>query len=829
MDESTRAGREIWQIADLQVDLGRQRVMRGELEVPLPRLSFDLFVALLRAAPNVLSNEDLMLRVWPGLVVSPETVVQRIKLLRTALGDDAAEPRYVRALRSRGYCLAAEPARVEAPPTLVVTLPVPSTSVDADPAGLVVPTVTPAAVPSHAPWRTRSVAIAAASLLLTALIWIVARMDAPTGTGAAVVVDASIQGDVASTVAVLPFKNLSAESGDAYLALSLPEMVMNRLASVRGLTVIARDSQSRMPAELTDAHAVGQRLNAGLLVDGSVQRQGEQLRVTARLIDAQAGKQLWSAVFERSVSQIFQLQDEIADQVMASLQSRLRGISAARPSAPLSANIDAYLAYLRGRAMIRRFTVAETEAAAEQYAQATRLDPMFAAAPAALYDARMQAAGLQYLPLDGLRRELRPLLDKALALNPADGAAWYARAMWEDSSSSEREADFRKAMLLDPGNTRGMVAFSEFLDFTDRAAEGGRVPGSGFDPSSRQATLGAGGERSMGRAEEAGRLLERALLIDPLSARVRFRQSMREARTGTRTGADASERAMREILEFDPEYYPALQRLAKYRWMYRSKPAEAIAIMERAIRDDPKNPWGPQTAAIFYLDLGEEAAARDLVNSTIVSRETARTVMAQYRGDWRAAGKAAMTPAAFEFGFHESWGVPEALRDYALATREYAQALQLLAKRFDIAVDGKPRVNLSNFRASIQVGHIQLHSGDAEHGRALLRAIIDWIDSPIAANWDKVYMRRARAQALMLLGQRDAALAELAASFLGDNDYTQWWYALDRDPVWQDVRSDARFVALREAVVARVSRERKELDELRARGDVPLRSGTVAR
>jgi DNA-binding winged-HTH domains len=99
---------EVYEISDLVIDLARQRVTRAAAEIPLPKLSFDLLLVLIRAAPAVLSNNDLMSQVWPGLVVSPETVSRRVKLLRDALGDDPRAPRYVAGLRGRGYRLIPE-------------------------------------------------------------------------------------------------------------------------------------------------------------------------------------------------------------------------------------------------------------------------------------------------------------------------------------------------------------------------------------------------------------------------------------------------------------------------------------------------------------------------------------------------------------------------------------------------------------------------------------------------------------------------------------------------------------------------------------------------
>ena len=94
-----------FQLDDLQVDLGQQLVTRDGTPLQLPKLSFDMLVALAKAAPNLVSIDELMSEVWPGLIVNPETVAQRIKLLRDALGDDPRTPRYIESLRSRGYRL----------------------------------------------------------------------------------------------------------------------------------------------------------------------------------------------------------------------------------------------------------------------------------------------------------------------------------------------------------------------------------------------------------------------------------------------------------------------------------------------------------------------------------------------------------------------------------------------------------------------------------------------------------------------------------------------------------------------------------------------------
>ena len=126
-----------YRIADLAIDVGRARVTRDDLEVALPKLSLDLLLALVEGAPNLVSIDGLMERVWPGLVVSPETVSQRVKLLRASLGDDQKQPRYIAGVRGRGYRLLPVVSRIEPASGATsnsVVIPVRSASTDESPA-----------------------------------------------------------------------------------------------------------------------------------------------------------------------------------------------------------------------------------------------------------------------------------------------------------------------------------------------------------------------------------------------------------------------------------------------------------------------------------------------------------------------------------------------------------------------------------------------------------------------------------------------------------------------------------------------------------------------
>ena len=213
-------------------------MFRGRADVALPNLSFRLLVALIESAPNVLSNDRLMELVWPGQVVSPETVNKRVKLLRDALGEDVREPRYIAGVRSRGYRLIA-PVH-SAPPEEIVPATAQADSLDAGQAdqGRPEQSLQP---PAHAPSRNRrwfqwsNVALTVAAVAALAVWWEMShhrRSHIPSAIAAKTI-----------AVAVLPFENLSAQPSDAYLALGVPEMIISRMSQSRVLSVI---SQARL-------------------------------------------------------------------------------------------------------------------------------------------------------------------------------------------------------------------------------------------------------------------------------------------------------------------------------------------------------------------------------------------------------------------------------------------------------------------------------------------------------------------------------------------------------------------------------------------------------
>jgi len=192
----------------------------------------------------------------------------------------------------------------------------------------------------------------------------------------------------------------------------------------------------------------------------------------------------------------------------------------------------------------------------------------------------------------------------------------------------------------------------------------------------------------------------------------------------------------------------------------------------------------------------------------------------------RTAGIAAQKDESFVFEGFEDYVAPYAPRDMALHTHDYTTAEDLLCQRFYMSKDGPVNIDLYNFRIWPLLAHLQLMQGNTARADQVLQSVIAWIDAE--DKYGPVFNLRTRAQALMMLGRREEALRDLAASFAVDHDIVQWWYAIERDPLWNDVRETAEFRALAAGARRVVDRERAAVEELRRQGRIPRRPSVSA-
>lgn len=750
---------ERWRLGDLTVDVGTQTIVRHDQTIVLPRLSFQFLLELIRAAPNVVSIDALIDRVWDGVFVNGETVTQRAKLLRDALGDDPREPRYFAARRGIGYQLLSTPVRIDELEGKARSYPV-----------------------AFARWR----AMPAAGVLAVLVAG---------GVGA---VAYHRQGDElphqqSMRVLVLPFDDLSRVRGDDYISDGLSEIILNRLSSVRGLTVISRETALLSKVADATPYTASRKLDADFVVKGSVQRVGETLRVTCFVFDGAKDARMWSQSYDWPVNKLYALQDRIAEQIAGQIAANSGSVGNLQPASSSPGNPDAYLAYLKGKSMLGRFRVAETEAAAVQFQRAVALDPNFAPAMVALFDARMQAASLRNEDLRAVHARNEPLLRRAKQIDPQSGALLFAEAMWSDLPRKERLALYERAAEKDSSNSRGLVAYAKFLEW-----------GRPDDQPSAQ-----------GR-----QLMDRVMSIDPLSADAQFWAVQRDVFYSR--PPDEVESAMRRALALDPNNILLANRFAMRRWRIDGETAEAIGLLEQIIATDPDYARNAQLAVPMYLDVGDPAAAQAVAATTPATRDSSRVPLDIYAGNWRAAGEAALGSRGFVFNQFENWLWPEAVRDYALKTGQIERGAQAIAARYDFNLADPHVSSLYQLGPSAPLAQLLQAQGKIKLAQRLLAQTVRWVDEH-----QKLGLAggngRTKAQALMLLGARDQALSVLLAATGQARDIRHCWYLVKYDPIWVPVRNDPRFRQTVKLCVASIKTQRALVDAARRAGKVPKR------
>jgi TolB-like protein/DNA-binding winged helix-turn-helix (wHTH) protein/Tfp pilus assembly protein PilF len=756
----------IYQAGDLTIDMGRQRVVRGEQEIPLPKLSFDLLLALVRAAPNVVSLDALMEAVWPNVVVSPETLSQRVKLLREALDDDSRSPRYIASLRSRGYRFIPAVVRSAAAGSL------------------------PAASASP---RRRLIALVGALIILAAVgaaLLSAYNTRRQTAQSAATPTASPLP---ARTVAVLPFQNLSTgtEKDSELIAFGVAEGLLHRLASMHDLTLIARTSSFAAAAAPTaDARAIGRNLNARYLIEGSVQRSGRRLRITAQLIDAMDGAHVWSLRFDRTIDDIFAVEDEITQNVAQALQVTLP--ETRHPYARFGT--DAYLALLQGRAFFASRKRADAEEAIKRFERAIEIAPDFAAAYVDLANAHVHLAHLQVLYLSDPNRDAvtraRPLVAKALQLDATLGEAYVLRGFIKsfDGDAGGAEADYRRGLALAPSYGFGYEQFSEFLLV------------------------------NLQRFAEALAAIERARVVDPLRPKNHYAKGRMLAGVGF--FKDAEDSYLR-ALEIAPDYYPALLRLGEVRSEH-GQFAEAIKLAERAAAVEPSEHWALSVLADFYLDIGDVDAARAVLADQADDSQWTSVCMFEGKIE-RVAATIAANLAQELVSPHEDEFFAFALRDTALAPGRPAKARDVLAARWDRARTRPPSAEFWGTRMAF--AQLQLALGNRSEARQLARALVQ-IDDPYAAHG----IQYAKPYAYVLLNDNAAAIRALEQN--AERGYLRrWWYTFDRAaPLRSALGTEPRFQSLAARARQHAASQGALLQQMRERGEVPARKlDTTAR
>jgi TolB-like protein/DNA-binding winged helix-turn-helix (wHTH) protein/Flp pilus assembly protein TadD len=507
----------------------------------------ELLVYLARHPGRVFSRAELMQAIWGRVIVSDETLSRCISDLRQVLGEGAKDARYIETLPKRGYRLNIGPQEL--------VQPHPSPQPPAEEASDAVPPIGPGAKgakgtteptatttePSAAsllpqpPRRTfgapSTVAIAAAAAMLVVAFaaWQLLPPRAPVPTTIAA---ASL---APNGIAVLPFANLSDDPNLEYFSDGLTEELLNALAAQHDLEVVARTSSFAFRKVDRDIREIGHLLGVANVLEGSVRREGERLRVTVQLIDANTGFHRFSKTYDRPLADLLDLQEQLALEVGATVAPRLADAAERDPMRRITSSPDALEAYLLGKHLQRKLNVESLAQAADRFREAIELDPGFAFAHAGLAETLALTSQYAELPIAQFSAEIEALVSHALALDPMNGSAWHARgllAMYEGRLPDAAEA-FATARKLPPHSVGSAAMHARTLYF-------------------------------MGDYHAALAITRDAVRRDPLSLLVINNHAMILRRIGEYAEA---ERWLLRSMEIDPLHHNAIWGIAYLKWI----------------------------------------------------------------------------------------------------------------------------------------------------------------------------------------------------------------------------------------------------------------------
>lgn len=546
----------VWGFGVFELDLHTGELRRQGVKVPLQEQPLQLLGLLLEHAGDLISREEIEAQLWPDDAYGDlhHRLNNAVNKIRIALGDSAENPRFLETIPRRGYRFTA-PVHEVGGATEATSSPPP-------------------------PRRSRVLVGATGTLILVALILATALGSALWLSSRTPTAPASDQ----IMMAVLPFKNIGGDPAEDYLADGLTEemiLQLGRLGSSR-LGVIARTSV--MPYKATDKgiRDIGEELGVDYLLEGSIRQEADQLRITTQLVRVDQQTPLWAESYNRTIDDVFGVQQEVAERVSASLALAVLAPAKGRPGPPTRSRA-AHLAYLKARYFRDQGTEEGYYRAIDYFRLAVVEDPLYARAYAGLASCQCLIAGhgLEVLPPADAMPKARELANKALGLDPELAEAHAVLGMvrlkyeWDFAGAGE---SFLRALELNPSYAQAHFWYSLYLE-------------------------------AMGRREEAVLQARRARELDPISKGAAANLAMQLVNAGRFEEASAE---IAEALELDAGFWGAHWVLGNLH-ARQADYAAATATFQNAVDLSERNSVSLSSLGFTYALAGRRSEAEALL------------------------------------------------------------------------------------------------------------------------------------------------------------------------------------------------------------------------
>ena len=436
-----------------ELDVRAAELRKGGIKLRLQGQPIQVLAKLLSCSGELVTREELRAEIWPAetFVDFDHSLHNAISRIREVLGDSAETPRYIETLPRRGYRFIR--------PVEKVGIPEPQQLPVSEPA---------VAVPFEAPrTTTRAALIAGLSVVVVAAAGLVLAPALARRSSAIPSV---------RSIAVLPMDNFSGDPAQEYFADGMTDELITDLAKIGSLRVISRTSVMRYKGTRKDLPEIAKELNVDGIIEGSVTRSGQRVRITAQLLYGPTDKHLWAETYERDLGDILSLQSEVAQAIAQQVRAELTPQQQARLGSTRPVNPEAYDAYLRGRYYLwNDYTTPQPLNMAKQYfEESVRKDPGFALAYSGLADAYAYLGFFHQLSTKSAYRSAEEALRQASALDDSIGEIHDTQAVldWRyrwDWNGADRE--LQQAIALAPSYICAHEDRAEYLAFQGRGAE----------------------------------------------------------------------------------------------------------------------------------------------------------------------------------------------------------------------------------------------------------------------------------------------------------------------------------------------------------------------
>jgi len=600
------------------------------------------------------------------------------------------------------------------------------------------------------------------------------------------------------SIAVLPFSNRSALAEDAYFVDGIHDDILTRLAKLSSFEkVISRTSMEQYRETNKTMLQIGQELGVATILEGGVQRAGDQVHITVQLIEAATDEHLWAETYDRrlTVENIFLVQEEIARDVTKALRLMLTSQDDNSLSKIPTTSLVAYRLYQLGRQENYKRTAESSERATEYFEEAIRTDPDYAQAYAGLASAYMYQYFDGGLSREDALRQARPMAERAIQLDPtlAEGYVALGAINTWDRQPVAAESNFETAIALNPGLTWARHVYGGYL----------------YQVAGRY-------DEAIIQLEEAARLSPRDALVHVFLGTVYGR---------AHRGQEALE-TLHYALNLDPDNPRIYESFGDLYGLFFGRLDQAVKWYSRGLQRDPSSVRLRGFLTVFYLDLGDIPTTRLLIEQQIdlakqgqLSVELQQMALHVYTGRYEEALKFA----------EEAWRKNQyGVTAHSLATLyslngQYQRALEINDQRIGLIEDISPhpetKVTAANLRSAIDRVAILVGMGENARAQRLLNNCLEVAKTAsirqffLNANFRLVYT-------YTLLGDVPNALLALRAS-IDEGNRTGWWIDLLHSPIIASLRNEPQFQEMVEEIRADMATQLANVREMQRTGEIP--------